>query len=72
MKISAAKVAEFFRCKRKRWGIERTFSWLNRKGRRLLMRWERLVGLWEAFSKLGLIYIRGKDKILVFNTIVYF
>ncbi len=57
VKISAAKVAEFFRCKQKRWGIERAFSWLKRTVRRLLMRWERLAGLCEAFSKLGLIYM---------------
>ena len=56
-KINTTEVANFFRIVRKRWVVERTFAWLKRKCRRLLMRWERLANLWEAFSKLGLIYM---------------
>lgn len=55
--ISTTEIANFFGFNRKRWVVERTFSWLKRKCRRLLMRWERLANLWEAFSKLGLIYM---------------
>lgn len=57
VKVSTAEIADFFQFTRKRWVVERTFSWLKRKCRRLLMRWERLANLWEAFSKLGLIYM---------------
>jgi transposase len=55
--ISTTEISNFFGFNRKRWVVERTFSWLKRKCRRLLMRWERLANLWEAFSKLGLIYM---------------
>ena len=55
--ISTGLIANFFGITRKRWVVERTFSWLKRKCRRLLLRWERLPKLWEAFSKLGLIYM---------------
>ena len=41
----------------KRWKVERTFSWLKRKCRRLLMRWERMLFAWEAFTLLGLIFM---------------
>ena len=56
-RVSTTEIASFFGITRKRWVVERTFSWLKRKCRRLLMRWERLANLWEAFSKLGLIYM---------------
>jgi len=56
-RTSTMEIANFFDFTRKRWVVERTFSWLKRKCRRLLMRWERLPTLWEAFSKLGLIYM---------------
>jgi transposase len=55
--ISTTEISNFFGFNRKRWVVERTFSWLKRKCRRLLMRWERLANLWEAFSKLVLIYM---------------
>lgn len=55
--IGTEEVADFFRFTRRRWVVERTFSWLKRKCRRLLMRWERLANLWDAFAKLGLIYM---------------
>lgn len=55
--VGTSEIADFFGITRKRWVVERTFSWLKRKCRRLLMRWERLASLWEAFSKLGLIYM---------------
>lgn len=54
-RISTKAIADRFCITRKRWVVERTFSWLKRKCRRLLMRWERLPRLWESFSKLGLI-----------------
>ena len=56
-RVSTTEIADFFGITRKRWVVERTFSWLKRKCRRLLMRWERLPNLWESFSKLGLIYM---------------
>nr|NGX34187.1 hypothetical protein [Candidatus Anoxychlamydiales bacterium]NGX34786.1 hypothetical protein [Candidatus Anoxychlamydiales bacterium] len=31
--------------------------WLKRKCRRLMMRWERKSEVWDAFAKLGLIYM---------------
>jgi transposase len=48
---------KMFLIESKRWKVERTFSWLKRKCRRLLMRWERIFLAWEAFTLLGLIFI---------------
>lgn len=56
-RVSTKEIASFFGFTRSRWVVERTFSWIKRKCRRLLMRWERLANLWEAFSKLGLIFM---------------
>ncbi len=55
--MSTKKVADFFGITRRRWVVERTFSWIKRKCRRLLMRWERLSELWESFALLGVIYM---------------
>ena len=41
----------------KRWVVERTFSWLKRKCRRLLMGWQRKPENWSAFALLGLIFM---------------
>lgn len=49
------QVGEFFNIKSVRWKVERTFSWLKRKYRRLLLRWERLPNAWNAFTTLSLI-----------------
>ena len=56
-KVSTKKAADFFGITRKRWVVERTFSWLKRKCRRLLMRWERKAENWNAFALLGLIFM---------------
>ena len=56
-RVSTAEVANYFGVTRKRWVVERTFSWLKRKCRRLLLRWERRPELWDAFSKMGLIFM---------------
>jgi hypothetical protein len=41
--------------KRIRWQVERAISWLQRKFRRLVVRWERKLSLWKAFLNFGLI-----------------
>lgn len=46
----------FFGIKSVRWVVERTFSWIKRRCRRLLMRWERRLDIWEAFLTLSLIH----------------
>ena len=51
-----SEVAEYFKIKTVRWRVERTFAWLKRKCRRLLMRWERLPSAWNSFATLALIY----------------
>lgn len=54
------KAEEFkdqFTIESKRWRVERSFSWLKRKCRRILMRWERKPHIWEAFTTLGLAYM---------------
>jgi len=56
-RVGTSEIANFFRITRKRWVVERSFSWLKRKCRRLLMRWERKSEIWDAFAKLGLIYM---------------
>lgn len=56
-KVSTKEIADFFGVKRKRWVVERTFSWLKRKCRRLMIRWERKAEIWESFAKMGLIFM---------------
>ena len=40
----------------KRWVVERTFSWYQRKFRRINIKWERLKSPWLAFLNIALIY----------------
>ena len=47
-----------------RYVVERTFSWYQRKFRRLVVRWERKSNLFEAFVDLGFVMI-WLDKILL-------
>lgn len=56
-RISTSEMYACFGIKKRRWVVERSFSWLKRKCRRLLMRWERLVITWNAFAILGLIFM---------------
>lgn len=56
-KVSTQEIANYFGKTRKRWVVERTFSWIKRKCRRLLMRWERLPEIWDAFAQLGVIFM---------------
>lgn len=50
------EVCDVFHLTKKRWMVERAFAWLKRRCRRLLMRWERLPGIWAGFATLGVIY----------------
>jgi hypothetical protein len=52
----ASLFKKMFSIKLKRWKVERAFSWLKRKCRRLLMSWGRIFLVWEAFTLLGLIF----------------
>jgi transposase len=56
-KGSTKEMADFFGINRRRWVVERTFAWIKRKCRRLLMRWERLPEIWESFAKIGVIFM---------------
>lgn len=38
-----------------RWKVERGISWLQRKYRRLVVRWERRMRYWEGFLTLGIL-----------------
>ena len=55
--VEIKEIYDFFKAPKRRWVVERTFSWLKRKCRRLLMRWERKPELWAAFTTLGLIFM---------------
>lgn len=55
--ISTDEMYSFWRVSKRRWVVERSFSWLKRKCRRLLMRWERLPEVWGAFCSLGLVFM---------------
>jgi transposase len=46
-----------FQIKSVRWKVERTFAWIKRKCRRLLMRWERINLIWKAFVVLAGIFM---------------
>lgn len=56
-RVETEEIYTYFRATRKRWVVERSFAWLKRKCRRLLMRWERLPEVWDAFAQLGLIFM---------------
>jgi len=56
-RVEPEEIYTYFKTQRKRWVIERSFSWLKRKCRRLLMRWERIPDVWGAFALLGLIFM---------------
>ena len=56
-RVKTDEIYNYFGVSKKRWVVERTFSWLKRKSRRLLMRWERLPEVWSAFASLGLIFM---------------
>lgn len=53
---SSKDSCKLFNVKIQRWKVERSFAWLKRKCRRLLMRWERLFETWSAFVQISLIY----------------
>ena len=57
-KIGAVKKAEKVVCelKRFRWKVERAIAWLQRKFRRIVVRWERKVKYWRGFLNFSLIY----------------
>ena len=38
-----------------RWKVERAISWMQRKYRRLVVRWERRIKYWECFLGLGIL-----------------
>jgi len=48
-------VKQTFSLQSLRWQIERAFSWIKRKSRRLALRWERKMSCWLAFTTLALI-----------------
>jgi transposase len=54
-KVETQEIYEFFKLEKFRWVVERCFSWLKQKSRRILMRWERIPGMWESFVKLSFI-----------------
>jgi len=51
-----AKVCATFNLSRKHWMAERAFSWLKRRCRRSMLRWERIAQIWTGFAVMGLIY----------------
>lgn len=66
-KIGAAKKAKTIVCKlaKFRWKVERAISWLQRKFRRLVVRWERRLCYWKGFLNFSLIFFWiNKLKIL--------
>jgi transposase len=50
------EICATFKLSKKRWMVERSFAWLKRRCRRLLLRWERIADIWTGFAVLGLIY----------------
>ena len=40
---------------KKRWQVERAIAWLQRKFRRLVVRWERRIKYWKGFLNLSLV-----------------
>lgn len=50
------EVLTHFGLKSIRWVVERTHSWLKRKYRRLMLRWERKNEAWNAMTQLVIIF----------------
>jgi hypothetical protein len=40
---------------KRRWKVERSIAWMQRKYRRLVVRWERKMKYWESFLGLGIL-----------------
>ena len=57
------EVCQTFCLTQNRWVVERAFSWLKRRCRRLMQRWERLPEIWSAFATLGLVYTWIKNLV---------
>jgi transposase len=57
-RIGAAKKAQIIVCNlaKQRWKVERAIAWLQRKYRRLVVRWERRFCYWKGFLSLSLIF----------------
>ena len=55
--VPTKEIYAYFGASKQRWVVERSFAWLKRKCRRLLMRWERLPEEWNAFAVLGLVFM---------------
>jgi transposase len=57
-KIGTAKKAAGIVCNlaKQRWKVERAIAWLQRKYRRLVVRWERRLTYWKGFLNLSLIF----------------
>lgn len=47
-----------------RWKVERGISWLQRKYRRMVIRWERRMKYWEGFLTLGLLLYWARKMVL--------
>lgn len=55
-KMSKAKQMPRCVClKKNRWKVERAIAWMQRKFRRLVVRWERKTKFWEGFLMFGLV-----------------
>ncbi|MCB1075183.1 MAG: transposase [Simkania sp.] len=59
-RVEIREIYEFFNLEKCRWVVERCFSCLKRKSRRILMRWDRIPSIWESFAKLLLIFFGSK------------
>ena len=46
-----------------RWKVERCFAWMQRKFRRLVVRWERCLKYWEGLIQLGVVMM-WVDKLI--------
>jgi transposase len=54
-KPSSKAIQAFFQITSRRWQVERALSWIKRKCRRIMIRWERKQLVWIAFMKLSII-----------------
>ena len=61
--VKTESVCELFCLSKTRWVVERAFSWIKRRCRRLMLRWERLPEIWSGFATLGLVYTWVKNLV---------
>jgi len=64
-RVGKNRVEKVVYLEKKRWKVERGIAWLQRKFRRLAVRWERRMKYWEGFLSLALVVFWAQRFVLI-------